>query len=127
VRITKLDEVKPASGEEGVMRLLVSRPYGFLVHLELPPGKEVPPHSHGHGWMLYCLEGEIELLSADGNTCMSAGSAVAVEATEEVGLRNPNEAPVRALVFSPPTYASPGASANPVRVHKHKHSHGHTH
>jgi quercetin dioxygenase-like cupin family protein len=125
MRIVRAMDIKPVSGEEGIMRPLASAPYGLLVHLELTPGKEVPPHSHGHGWMLFCLEGEVELLSADGNERVPAGSAAAVDAAEEVGMRNPHQEPARVLVFSPPTFASVRGASQRVQVTKHHHDHEH--
>jgi len=121
MKIVKVTDVKPLSGDEGIMRPLASAPYGLMVHLELSPGKEVPPHSHGHGWMLFCLEGEVELLTVERDERIGPGCAVAVDATEEVGLRNPDSQPARIIVFSPATYASLRSHDTHVEV-EHDHS-----
>lgn len=77
---------------------------GFLLgeHV-VPPGYVVPPHSHAtDSEAFFLLEGELTLLSGQGETRLSVGGTAQLPAGVPHGFRNDTDRPARFLVMAAP-------------------------
>jgi len=105
VEVVRAAEARAVETPEGVMRPLLFGTNVSLIHLEVPPGTEVPPHGHPREGILYCLKGELELAVGGRTIHLEADTAVKVPADEQVGMRNPGAGSVRGLLISSPPAA----------------------
>lgn len=73
----------------------------FLADHTVPPGYGVPPHIHDdEDELFYILEGELTLLSAQGEARARAGDTVVLPRGAMHGFRNDGTAPLRMLVVA---------------------------
>lgn len=73
----------------------------FLADHTVPPGYGVPPHIHaGEDELFYILEGELTLLSAQGEAKARPGDTAVLPRGAVHGFRNDGAAPVRMLVVA---------------------------
>ena len=47
-----------------------------VMHLLIPAGLEVPPHAHPGEGVLYCLSGELEVISGGETVTLSSGTGI---------------------------------------------------
>lgn len=107
IGVFKVYDAEALQTGEGVMRPFLFTDNVALIHLEMPPGLEVPPHSHPKDGLLYCLAGELEIFSGDERFTLNKGTAVTVPANVEVGVANKSEGLAECLLVSaPPTFKS---------------------
>jgi quercetin dioxygenase-like cupin family protein len=107
IRVMMHKDVEGISTGEGEMRPFLFSKNLSLIHLDIPPGLNVTPHSHPSEGYLYCLEGEMELVSEEAIISIQRDAAVIVPAGVPCGIRNVTENPVRCLLISsPPKFAS---------------------
>ncbi|MCO6418060.1 cupin domain-containing protein [Siccirubricoccus sp. KC 17139] len=95
----------------------------FLGEHRVPPGYVVPPHVHAEDHESFLiLEGELTLLSPEGERRARPGDAVALPRGSCHGFRNDGAAPVRFLVAATPghqalamfrAFDAAGSSAGP--------------
>jgi mannose-6-phosphate isomerase-like protein (cupin superfamily) len=75
----------------------------FFADHPVPPGYGVPLHVHAvEDELFYVLEGEIELLSAEGSTSAGPGTFVHLPHGVAHGFRNAGAKPARMLVVTTP-------------------------
>ncbi|MHC1575574.1 MAG: cupin domain-containing protein [Candidatus Methanogasteraceae archaeon] len=102
LEIRTLDETEGLQTPEGVMKPLVFGENLAAMHLLIPAGLEVPPHAHPGEGVLYCLSGELEVVSGGETVTISSGTAMLVPSGTEVGIKNQKDAAVNALLISSP-------------------------
>ena len=93
------DAEKLETGEGDMWPLVLGENLSFY-YLEIPPQLEVPPHSHPREGILYCLEGELELISRDGKRSIGKDTALLLEPNEALGLKNLTKKTVKTLLIS---------------------------
>ena len=119
LEITTLDEVESLQTPEGVMKPLLFGENLAAMHLLIPAGLEVPPHAHPGEGVLYCLSGELEVISGGETVTLSSGTAMLVPSGTEVGIKNRQDAAVNALLISsPPAVRSVEELQNLINSHK---------
>ncbi len=119
IEITTIDEAEGLETSEGVMKPLVFGENLAVMHLLIPAGLEVPPHAHPGEGVLYCLSGELDVVSGGETVTISSGTAMLVPPGTEVGIKNRHDAAVNALLISsPPTVRSVEELKNLIRHHK---------
>lgn len=69
-----------------------------LVHLTLPPGKMVPPHSNPFDVVFYQLEGELVLNVEEEAILLTPNCAVHVDSGKNRALTNKSESIARVIV-----------------------------
>jgi quercetin dioxygenase-like cupin family protein len=119
IEIRTIDEAEGLQTSEGVMKPLVFGENLAVMHLMIPAGLEVPPHAHPGEGVLYCLSGELEVVSGGETVTISSGTAMLVPSGTEVGIKNREDAAVNALLISsPPTIRSVEELRNLINQHK---------
>ena len=73
-----------------------------VMHLEIPAGLEVPAHAHSMEGVIYCLSGELEVISGSETVTIGSGTAMLVPPNVEVGIKNRGDEPVTAILISSP-------------------------
>lgn len=107
IEIKSISEVEGLETSEGVMKPLIFGQKVAVIHLEIPAGLEVSPHAHSMEGVIYCLSGELEVISGSETVTISSGTAMLVSPNVEVGIKNRGDAPVNAiLISSPPSVKS---------------------
>ena len=102
IKIKSIDEVEGLETSEGMMKPLIFGEKVAVIHLEIPAGLEVPPHAHSSEGVIYCLSGELEVISGSETVIIGGGTAILVPPNVEVGIRNHGDAPVNAILISSP-------------------------
>ena len=119
IEIRTINETEGLETSEGVMKPLVFGENLAVMHLLIPAGLEVPPHAHPGEGVLYCLSGELEVISGRENVTISSGTAMLVPSGTEVGIKNQKDVAVNALLISsPPTVRSVEELRNLITSHK---------
>ncbi len=119
LEIRTIDEAEGLQTPAGVMKPLVVGCNLAVMHLVIPAGLEVPPHAHPGEGVLYCLSGELDVVSGGETVTISSGTAMLVPSGTEVGIKNRQDAAVNALLISsPPTVRSVEELRNPINQHK---------
>ncbi len=78
-----------------------------------------PPHAHPGEGVLYCLNGELDVVSGGETVTLSSGTAMLVPSGTEVGIKNQKDAVVNALLISsPPPVRSVEELRNLITSHK---------
>ncbi|MHC1636080.1 MAG: cupin domain-containing protein [Candidatus Methanospirareceae archaeon] len=77
IKIKSIDEVEGLKTPEGIMKPLIFGERVAVIHLEIPAGLEVPPHAHPSEGVIYCLSGELEVISGS-ETATTIGSGTAI-------------------------------------------------
>jgi len=118
IELYRVAVVEGLSTAEGFMRPLLFTEHVALIHLEIPPGMEVPAHGHPRDGQLYCINGTIEL-TFDGERCtVTAGCALFVPANIPCGLKNPENTSAECLLISaPPVFRNKDDLAAAIRAH----------
>ena len=107
IKIKSIDEVESLETSEGVMKPMIFGEKVAVIHLEIPTGLEVSPHAHSMEGVIYCLSGELEVISGSERVTIGGGTAMLVPPNVEVGIKNHGDAPVNAiLISSPPSVKS---------------------
>ena len=107
IKIFNANDTEGLKTGEGIMSPFLFTNNVSLIHLELPAGTEVTPHSHPKEGLLYCLSGDLEVFSDNERFTISRGTAIVVPANLAVGVSNKSAAPVECLLISsPPTFKS---------------------
>ncbi len=105
--VARVSDVAPVVTPEGAMRPLLFGEHLSAIHLEVPSGLAVPPHSHPREGLAYCLGGSVELALEGGRSVvLTADTAVVLRAGQAVGLRNPGPEPAKLLLVSSPPAAT---------------------
>ena len=102
IEIRNVGEVEGLETSEGIMKPLIFGENLAVIHLEIPAGLEVSPHAHPGEGILYCLSGELEVISGGETATISSGTAMLVPSGTEVGIKNQKDAAVNALLISSP-------------------------
>jgi len=102
IKIKSIDEVEGLETSEGMMKPLIFGEKVAVIHLEIPAGLEVPPHAHSSEGVIYCLSGELEVISGSETVIIGGGTAILVPPNVEVGIKNHGDAPVNAILISSP-------------------------
>jgi quercetin dioxygenase-like cupin family protein len=119
IEIRTIDGAEGLQTSEGVMKPLVFGENLAVMHLLIPAGLEVPPHAHPGEGVLYCLSGELEVISGGKTVTISSGTAMLVPSGTEVGIKNQKDAAVNALLISsPPPVRSVEELENLINQHK---------
>ena len=119
IEIRTIDEAEGLQTSEGMMKPLVFGENLAIMHLMIPAGLEVPPHAHPGEGVLYCLSGELEVVSGGETVTISSGTAMLVPSGTEVGIKNRQDAAVNALLISsPPPVRSVEELRNLINQHK---------
>ena len=119
LEIRTIDEAEGLQTPEGVMKPLLFGENLAVMHLMIPAGLEVPPHAHPGEGVLYCLSGELEVISGGETVTLSSGTAMLVPSGTEVGIKNRQDAAVNALLISsPPAVRSVEELQNLINSHK---------
>ena len=119
IEIRTIQETEGLETSEGVMKPLVFGENLAVIHLLIPTGLEVTPHAHPREGVLYCLSGELEVISGGKTVMLSSGTAMLVPSGTEVGLKNKKDADVNALLISsPPPVRSVEELRNLITGHK---------
>jgi quercetin dioxygenase-like cupin family protein len=119
IEIRTIDEAEGLETSEGVMKPLLFGENLAVMHLLIPAGLEVPPHAHPGEGVLYCLSGELDVVSGGETVTISSGTAMLVPPGTEVGIKNQKDAAVNALLISsPPTVRSVEELTNLITSHK---------
>ena len=119
IEIRTIDEAEGLQTPEGVMKPLLFGETLAVMHLMIPAGLEVPPHAHPGVGVLYCLSGELEVVSGGETVTISSGTAMLVPPGTEVGIKNQKDAAVNALLISsPPPARSVEELENLINQHK---------
>ena len=107
IGIFKAYETEGLRTGEGTMRPFLFTSSVSLIHLEIPAGLEVHPHSHPKDGLLYCLAGQLQVFSDDERLTITRGTAITVPANVAVGVANKSDASVECLLISsPPAFKS---------------------
>ena len=119
IEIRTIDEAEGLQTPEGVMKPLLFGENLTVMHLLIPAGLEVPTHAHPGEGVLYCLSGELEVISGGETVTLSSGTAMLVPSGTEVGIKNRQDAAVNALLISsPPPVRSVEELENLINQHK---------
>ena len=119
IEIKNISEADGLETSEGVMKPLVFGENLAVIHLLIPAGLEVPPHAHPGEGVLYCLSGELEVISGGETVTISSGTAMLVPSGTEVGIKNQKDAAMNALLISsPPPVRSVEELRNLITSHK---------
>ncbi|RLG30152.1 hypothetical protein DRN97_10945 [Methanosarcinales archaeon] len=102
IKIKSIDEVEGLETSEGIMKPLIFGERVAVIHLEIPAGLEVPPHAQSSEGVIYCLSGELEVISGSETVTIGSGTAILVPPNIEVGIKNHGDAPVNAILISSP-------------------------
>jgi quercetin dioxygenase-like cupin family protein len=113
IKIETISEVEGLETSEGIMKPLIFGDKVGIIHLEIPAGLEVPPHAHSMEAVIYCLSGELEVISSNETVTLSSGTAMLVPPNVAVGIKNRGHTPVNViLISSPPPVKSADALKN---------------
>ena len=119
IEIRNIGEVEGLETSEGIMKPLIFGENLAVIYLEIPAGLEVSPHAHPGEGVLYCLSGELEVISGGETVTLSSGTAMLVPSGTEVGIKNQKDAAVNALLISsPPSVRSVEELRNLITSHK---------
>ena len=102
IKIKTISEVEGLETSEGVMKPLIFGDKVGIIHLEIPAGLEVSPHAHSMEAVIYCLSGELEVISSDESVTISSGTAMLVPPNVAVGIKNRGQTPVNVILISSP-------------------------
>ncbi len=110
MRIVHSEDLPPQeANEEGAtkttVRWLISRPEGapnFSMRLfEVAPGGHTPLHTHPWEHEVFVLDGDVEVMTAEGPRPLAAGDAVLVLPEERHQFRNTGDGTARFLCIIP--------------------------
>ena len=102
IEIKNISEVEGLETSEGVMKPLIFGEKVAVIHLEIPAGLELSPHAHSMEGVIYCLSGELEVISRSETVTIGGGTAMLVPPNVEVGIKNRGDEPVTAILISSP-------------------------
>lgn len=102
MQVKNLKDAEVLQTPEGFMRPLVFGERLIAFYLEIPPHFKVEPHSHKSEGFLYCLSGELEVVSSKGKINVEPGTAILIPAGLEAGVENKKNDPVKAIIVSSP-------------------------
>ena len=119
IKIKSIDEVEGLETSEGVMKPLIFGEKVAVIHLEIPAGLELSPHAHSMEGVIYCLSGELEVISKSETMTVNSGTAMLIPSDTEVGIKNRGDEPVNAiLISSPPPVKSAEELKKPIIKNK---------
>ena len=119
IKIKSIDEVEGLETSEGVMKPLIFSEKVAVIHLEIPAGLELSPHAHSMEGVIYCLSGELEVISKSETMTVNSGTAMLIPSDTEVGIKNRGDEPVNAiLISSPPPVKSAEELKKPIIKNK---------
>ena len=119
IKIKSIDEVEGLETSEGVMKPLIFGEKVAVIHLEIPAGLELSPHAHTMEGVIYCLSGELEVISKSETMTVNSGTAMLIPSDTEVGIKNRGDEPVNAiLISSPPPVKSAEELKKPIIKNK---------
>ena len=104
IEIKNISEIEGLETSEGVMKPLIFGEKVAVIHLEIPAGLELSPHAHSMEGVIYCLNGELEVVSgsSDETVTIRSGSAMLIPPGTEMGIKNRRDKPVNAILLSSP-------------------------
>ena len=103
IKIKTISEIEGLETSEGVMKPLIFGEKVAVIHLEIPAGLELSPHAHSMEGVIYCLNGELEVIASKSETVtIGTGSAMLIPPGTEVGIKNRGDESVNAILISSP-------------------------
>ena len=102
--VHRFSELKEFPTSEGVMKPLIVSEDLKVIHLKIPAGLKVHPHSHPHSGNLFLIKGLIRLKGED-SVVLKKGDMVHIPADYTVGLESEEESEAL-LISSPSGYKS---------------------
>lgn len=98
--ISRFNELKEFQTPEGIMKPLFVSEDLKVIHLKIPAGLEVRPHSHPNPGNIILLKGSVRL-NAENPVLLQEGDSAHIPADYTVGLESEGEA--EALLVSSPS------------------------
>ena len=102
MEIKNIGEVEGLETTEGVMKPLIFGEKVAVIHLDIPVGLELSPHAHSMEGVIYCLSGELEVISRSETVTIGSETAMLVPPNVEVGIKNRGDEPVNVILISSP-------------------------
>ena len=122
IEMKNIQEAEGLETPEGLMKPLIFGERLGLIHLNIPAGLEVSPHAHTTEGVLYCLSGDLDVITDDGAVTLSSEAAMLVPPDTKIGIKNRSNAPVNALLISsPPPVKSVEELKDLLKSHKKEH------
>lgn len=106
IKVFNIKDCEAFNTIEGVIRPLAIVEDTALYHFEIPPDLEVPLHFHNFHSVIFTLEGEVRLLTKEGEIKLEGGDVVVVPSSLEVGLRGGDKVTKMLVVTTPSTFKS---------------------
>jgi len=107
IKIFNIRDTEGIETGEGIMKPFLVTDNVSLIHLEIPAGMTITPHAHPRQGLLYCLNGEIEIVSRNERFIITGGTAVVVSPDAAIGVNNnSNSSAYCLLISSPPAFKS---------------------
>lgn len=104
--ISRSDDLEEFETPEGIMKPLLVTEYLKVIHLKIPAGLKVTPHSHPTPGNIILLKGAIKL-NAEDPVFLKEGDVASIPADYVVGLESETEAEAF-LVSSPSGFKNIG-------------------
>lgn len=123
IEMKNIQEAEGLETPEGLMKPLIFGERLGVIHLEIPAGLEVSPHAHTTEGVLYCLSGDLDVISDDETVTLSSEAAMLVPPNTEIGIKNRSNAPVNALLISSPPPVKSVEELKGLLQHMRKKSH----
>lgn len=98
----KNQKAEVLNNPEGFIRPLIFGKKPGVMHLTIQAGLEVSPRAHAKEGVLYCLNGELDVISENETVTLSSETAMLVPPHTKIGFKNPSSAPTNALLISSP-------------------------
>ncbi|ACV24175.1 hypothetical protein [Methanocaldococcus fervens] len=97
MKVVRFDEMEEFNTPEGIMKPLFVSEKIAIIHLKIPSGLKVEPHSHPRDGMMYLIKGRVKL----NNLELNANDFAYIPANFEVGLECEDEAEAILISVNP--------------------------
>ena len=107
IKIFNIRDTEGIETGEGIMKPFLVTDNVSLIHLEIPAGMNITPHAHHRQGLLYCLDGELEIVSRNERFIIAGGTAAIVFPDIAIGVNNNSDSSANCLLISsPPAFKS---------------------
>ena len=107
IKIFNIRDTEGIETGEGIMKPFLVTDNVSLIHLEIPAGMNIAPHAHPRQGLLYCLNGELEIVSRNEKFIITGGTAAIIFPEVVVGVNNNSDSSANCLLISsPPAFKS---------------------
>jgi len=97
MEVVRFNEMEEFNTPEGIMKPLFASKKIAIIHLKIPPGLKVEPHSHPKDGMIVLTKGRVKLNDAE----LEAYDLAYIPANFEVGMECEEEAEAILISISP--------------------------